>query len=104
MHGSMTAFAALALLALPMTAFADGAQTPTVQPAAAQPVSAQQAATQPAATPAPDAKICKTMTHEGMLVKTSVCHTQAEWDQIRQQQERNVADFQNRNYQTSSGR
>jgi hypothetical protein len=44
------------------------------------------------------------MAHDGMLVKTTICHTQQEWDDIRLRQERGLADFQNRNYQTSSGK
>jgi|HubBroStandDraft_5_1064220.scaffolds.fasta_scaffold56095_3 hypothetical protein len=94
MHKSIPALAALAFLALPTSSFADGAQTPAAQPVSATPATAQ---------PASDKQICKQMTHEGMLVKTNVCHTQAEWDQIRQTQQRDVSDFQNRNYQMSSG-
>ena len=66
----------------------------TAQPVTAQPVAVQQASQKP---------VCKEMVHEGMLVKTTVCHTPAEWDQIRAAQQRNVSDFQNRTYQTSSG-
>ena len=106
MHKSIPAIAALAFLALPASSFADGTQTQPVvaQPASAPTVAAQPAAAvQPASAPASQKPICKTMAHEGMLVKTNVCHTQAEWDQIRQAQQRSVSDFQNRNYQTSSG-
>ena len=102
MHRSIPALAALAFLALPASSFADGTQTPVVQPAAAQPVAAQPAAAQPAsAQPNSQKLICKEMVHEGMLVKTNVCHTQAEWNQIRTDQQRNVSEFQNRTYQTS---
>lgn len=94
MHRSIPALVALVFLALPASSFADGTQTPPAQPVAATPATAQ---------PASDQKICRQMTHEGMLVKTNVCHTQAEWDQIRQTQQRDVADFQNRNYQMSGG-
>jgi hypothetical protein len=93
MQRSIFAIAAAAFLTLPVCAFADGTQT---QPATAQPASAQPVSD-------PQKPICRMMTHQGMLVKTNVCHTQAEWDEIRQRQQRDVADFQNRNYQTSSG-
>jgi hypothetical protein len=43
------------------------------------------------------------MTHQGMLVRTNVCKTQKEWDEQRRRQQRDLADFQNRNYQTSNG-
>jgi hypothetical protein len=97
----------LVFLTLPAAAFADGAQAPMVaQPAAAPAVAVAPAAPAQPVSAQPDSNklICKTMAHEGMLVKTNVCHTAAEWDQIRIRQQRGVADFQNRNYQTSSGR
>lgn len=101
MHKSIPALAAVAFLALPASSFAE---TPVVQPATAQPVTAQPVTAQPAAVQQASQKpVCKEMVHEGMLVKTTVCHTQAEWDQIRADQQRNVADFQNRTYQTSRG-
>ena len=108
MHKSIPALAAAAFLALPASSFADGTQTPVVQPAVSQPVTAQPVTAQPVAVQqtsesASQKKICKEVTHEGMLVKTSTCHTQAEWDQMRQAQQRSFADFQNRNYQMSSG-
>lgn len=68
---------------------------------AAQPVAVAQPATvQPASATAPGngKQICRTMYHEGMLVRTQTCHTQAEWDQIRRAQERSFADFQNRTF------
>ena len=74
--------------------------------AASQPVGVAPATVQPAsATQSASAKlICRETIHEGMLVKTSACHTQQEWDQIRHRQQHAVADFQNRNYQMSSGK
>lgn len=72
---------------------------------ASQPVAVAPATAQPAsATPASDKLICRQIAHEGMLVKTSACHTQQEWDDIRHRQQHEVADFQNRNYQTQSGK
>jgi hypothetical protein len=81
------------------SAFAGDAAQPVAvaPPAVAQPASAT---TQPAG----GKVICRQIAHEGMLVKTSACHTQQEWDDIRHRQQHEVADFQNRNYQTSSGK
>jgi hypothetical protein len=90
MHRSIYMLAALAVFALPATSFADGTQTQAAQPVAAQPDPSQKV-------------VCKAMSHEGMLVKTNVCHTQAEWDQMRTAQQHSVSDFQNRNYTMSSG-
>ncbi len=73
---------------------------------AAQPVGVAPAPAQPAvatAKPANEKVVCKQIAHEGMLVKTSACHTLREWEDIRHRQQHEVADFQNRNYQTSSG-
>ena len=85
------------IISLSAPAFAgDAAQPVGVAPAVAQPASAT-------AQPAGEKRICREIVHEGMLVKTSTCHTQREWDAIRHRQEHEVADFQNRNYQTSSG-
>jgi hypothetical protein len=106
MRKSIPTLVTLAFLALPAAAFADGAAPTVAQPTATPAVAVSPAAPAQPASAQPDANrpICKTIAHEGMLVKTNVCHTQAEWDQIRTRQERSVADFQNRNYQTSSGR
>jgi hypothetical protein len=65
-------------------------QTPSAQPAAAT-------------TPASDKLVCKQDYHQGSLIHTSTCKTQAEWDNMRRTQQRDVSDFQNRNYQTSMG-
>ena len=73
------------------------AEDPPAQPAPAATQGQQTAAD-------PDKKICRMMTHEGMLVRSNVCHTQREWDAIRTRQQHEVADFQNRNYQTMSGK
>lgn len=81
--------------AMTASALADEPQAP--------PPPAQQSATAQPAAADPDKKICRMMTHEGMLVRTNVCHTQREWDAIRVRQEREVSEFQNRNYLTSNG-
>jgi hypothetical protein len=70
-----------------------------------QPVGVAAAApAQPAAaTPDKDKRLCRVMYHQGSLIRTQQCKTQAEWDNERRSAERAVSDFQNRNYQTSSG-
>jgi hypothetical protein len=90
------------VVSLSIPAFAGDASGTTTQPVAVQPVTAQPASatTQPAG----EKVSCKPIAHEGMLVKTNACHTQQEWDAIRHRQEHEVADFQNRNYQTSGGK
>jgi hypothetical protein len=105
MRKSIPTLVTLAFLTLPAAAFADGAQAPMVtQPTATPAVAVAPAApAQPVSAPDSNKLICKTMAHEGMLVKTNICHTQNEWDQIRNRQQRGVSDFQNRNYQMSSG-
>jgi invasion protein IalB len=73
-------------------ALAEDPQTPAAQPAA------------PAATtPASEKLICKQDSHEGSIIHTNVCKTQAQWDNARRSQQRDVSDFQNRNYQMSNG-
>jgi hypothetical protein len=82
------------VISLAMPAFAGDASGTTAQPVAvAQPAAAT--------TQVGEKQICRTMYHEGMLVRTQTCHTQAQWDQIRRAQERSVADFQNRNFTMS---
>lgn len=87
-----TAILASCLL-ITTAAIADGQQ----QAPAARPM--QQAT----ATPDKDKKICRTMYHQGTIIRTQQCKTQAEWDRNRLDAQRSVADFQNRNYQTSNG-
>ena len=88
------AIAAGFMISLSAPAFAgDAAQPVGVAPVVAQPASATAAES--------EKQICRTMYHEGMLVRTQKCHTQAEWDQIRRSQERSIADFQNRNFTMS---
>jgi Spy/CpxP family protein refolding chaperone len=104
MRKSIPALVTLVFLTLP--AFADGTQAPVVaQPTATPAVAVAPAApAQPAsARPDSDKMICRTMVHEGMLVKTNTCHTQAQWDQIRTDQQHSVSEFQNRNYTMSGG-
>jgi hypothetical protein len=106
MRKSIPTLMTLTFLTLPAAAFADGTQAPMVsQPTATPAVAVSPAAPAQPVSAQPDSNklICKTMAHEGMLVKTNICHTENEWDQIRTRQQRNLADFQNRNYQTSSG-
>ncbi|HEX4296236.1 MAG TPA: hypothetical protein VHZ29_19035 [Rhizomicrobium sp.] len=85
------------LLSVP--AFAGDTSQPVA--VAQQPVAVAQPAA--AAGPGGEKEICRMMYHNGMLVKTQTCHTQAQWDDMRRSQERDVSDFQNRNFQTSSG-
>jgi len=92
--------AAVALaMSLSCTALADPA-APAPQPAP------QPAAQAPAPAPAPtqvadkDKKICRMMYHNGELLRTQTCKTQEEWDRLREAQERNIANFQNRNDQS----
>lgn len=66
----------------------------------ATPTSAQPAQ----AAPDKDKLVCKMMYHNGSLIRTQQCKTQAQWDMERTKAQHDVADFQNRNYQTSSGR
>ena len=105
MRKSIPTLMTLALLALPAAAFAGDTQPMVLQPTATPAVAVAPAAPAQPVSAQPDSNklICKTMAHEGMLVKTNVCHTQIEWDQIRTRQQRSVSDFQNRNYQMSSG-
>jgi hypothetical protein len=96
MRNAILTMALGAALSLSTAAFAQDQQQPVgVAPApAAQPA---------AATPAKDKLVCRQMYHEGSLIRTQQCRTQAQWDMDRRAAERNVADFQNRNYQTSGG-
>jgi hypothetical protein len=83
-------------LSLSTASFAQEQQQPvTVAPAAP----AQQAA----ATPDKNKPVCRVMYHQGSLIRTQQCKTQAQWDNERRAAQRDVSDFQNRNYQTSSG-
>lgn len=96
MRNIILATALGAALSLSTVAFAQDQQQPVgVAPApAAQPA---------AATPDKDKPVCRMMYHQGSLIRTQQCKTQAEWDNERRSTERAVSDFQNRNYQTSSG-
>jgi hypothetical protein len=80
---------AAALLALSVTAHADGAQP---QPATQQPVAIQAAAKKPITL------FCRAIFHEGMLIRSSDCRTQEEWDALRRADERTISDFQNHSY------
>jgi len=77
-----------ALLPLTAAALADGAET-------AQPAQAQQAA----ATPAQDKKVCRSVYHEGSLIRTQQCKTQREWDSLRHEQQQQVTHMQQSGYQ-----
>jgi hypothetical protein len=96
MRSAILTMALGAALSLSTVAFAQDQQQPVgVAPApAAQPA---------AATPDKDKLVCRMMYHNGSLIRTQQCKTQAQWDVDRRTAERNVADFQNRNFQTSSG-
>jgi hypothetical protein len=79
--------------ALSTAALADGTQNAPSQPVAVAP--------DPTPPPAPSAKlerVCRLMIHEGMLLKSSTCQTQAQWDEDRRRQEREIEKFQNRSY------
>ncbi len=74
----------------------------TAQPVGVAPVTAQPAVA--TAQPAGERVICKQIAHEGMLVKTSACHNAAGMGRTYATgSSHEVADFQNRNYQTSRG-
>ncbi len=64
------------------TAFADSAQMPAPQPVSA--------------TTSQDAVICKVYYHEGTLIKTNTCYTQAQWDARRHYAENEIRIFQQR--------
>jgi hypothetical protein len=76
-----------ALLSLTTAALADDTQT------------AQQPAQQAAATPDKDKKVCRTMYHDGSLLRTHQCKTQREWDSLRTEQQRQVTTMQTSGYQ-----
>jgi len=92
MRNTIMMLAAGMLLSVSTAALAD--DTPAT-PAPAQPAQA-----------APDKVklVCKTMYHNGSLIHTQQCKTQAQWESERTKTQHDVADFQNRNYQTSSGK
>ena len=95
MRTIIPAIAASLVVSFSVPAFAgDGA---TAQPVGVAPATAQPASVQSDS----DKMICRTMYHEGMLVKTQACHTKEQWDQIRRSQERSFADFQNRTFTMS---
>lgn len=96
MRTIMPAIVAGFVISVSMPVFAADASGTASQPVAVAQPAAATTATADSAKP-----ICRTMYHEGMLVKTQTCHTQAEWDQIRRSQERSISDFQNRNFTTS---
>jgi hypothetical protein len=99
MRSIVPAMVAGLVVSLSVPAFAGDASQPVA--VAQQPVAVAQPAT--ATGPESEKQICRMMYHNGMLVKTQTCHTQAQWDDMRRSQERDVSDFQNRNYQTQSG-
>ena len=80
-------------LSLSTAALADGAQNAPSQPVAVAPEPAP-----PPASANKEKRICRLMIHEGMLLKSSECKTQAQWDEERRRQEREIAIFQNRSY------
>ena len=92
MRNTMSILATAALLSLGTAAFADDTQT-AQQPQ--QPAAAQQAAATPA-----DKKVCRSMYHEGSLIRTQQCKTQREWDSLRTEQQRQVTNMQTSGYQT----
>lgn len=92
MRKFLASVTAAAAMSLPATALADGAGGPASQPVAVAPEPV--AATQPRS----EKLICRMMYHEGMLMKTSMCKTQQEWDEERRRGEREIQKFQNRSY------
>jgi hypothetical protein len=72
-----------------------GVRADPVPPAAAQPASAQAA---PPVAAQPVVLFCRAMIHEGMLLRTRDCRTREEWDKLRRDGARGLADFQNRSY------
>jgi len=91
--GSLTVVFAVGLSC---AAFAEGAPAPQPAP---QPA-VQAPAPAPTQVADKDKKICRMMYHNGELIRTQTCKTKEEWDRLRAEQQRNIADFQNRNYQT----
>lgn len=75
-----------ALLSLTGAALADDTQT------------AQQPAQPAAATPDQDKKVCRSMYHDGSLIRTQQCKTQREWDSLRTEQQRQVTNMQTSGY------
>jgi hypothetical protein len=55
-----------------------------------------QAAPQTAAQPV--TLVCRVVFHEGMVLRGRDCRTPEEWDKLRREGERGLADFQNRSY------
>ncbi len=50
---------------------------------------------QPVTASSEDQLVCKPITHEGMLLRRSQeCHTKSEWQQIRQETQQNISNFQ----------
>ena len=91
MRNAILTMAIGAVLSLSTASFAQEQQPVTVAPA------------QPAAAPDKDKLVCRMMYHQGSLIRTQQCKTQDQWDNERRAAQRNVSDFQNRNYQTSGG-
>jgi len=76
---------AAVLLAFSVSARADGAAPTIIQAAAAPPAKTVKL-------------ICRSLFHEGMLIKSTECRTQEEWDRLRRDAEREISDFQNLSY------
>jgi hypothetical protein len=73
------------LLAFSVSARADGAAPTIIQAAAAPPAKTVKL-------------VCRSLFHEGMLIKSTECRTQEEWDRLRRDAERQISDFQNLSY------
>jgi len=54
-----------------------------------------------AAAPSGDKMICRYMYHQGTLVRTQTCHTQHEWDALRNYNQRQITEAQQRGMTSS---